>query len=184
MANAARSLPPLSFDDPSLDVLEARAPANDTHSPLLTEAQLTLPSLTFASEMPPPMASAPKAPAALAYPIPSYIPEALPDPSFAPVTPRAPSSPRAELPARTPRPAGPVKLPALQPAPHDPSLEDRVIDALERALEAVPSWPAALRVTVPLAVTVALSLAAFVYEIGFTIRTARAAVTALSLLGS
>ncbi len=184
MANAARSLPPLSFDDPALDELRSRAPANDAHAPLLTDAQLTLPSLTFASELPPPMAAAPKATAPLAYPIPSYIPEALPDPSFAPVTPRAPSPPRADLAERAPRPAGPIKLPALQPAPHDPSLEERVVDALERALAAMPPWPTALRFTMPLAVTVALALMAFVYEIGFNIRTARGVVTALAQLGS
>ena len=46
MANAARSLPPLSFDDPSLDDPAHRAPANDTHGPLLTAAQLTLPGLS------------------------------------------------------------------------------------------------------------------------------------------
>lgn len=182
MAQAARSLPPLSFDDPSLD--EVNVPANDTDSPLLTEAQLALPSLTFASEMPPPMAAAPKAPAPLAYPIPSYIPEAVPDPSFAAVAPRLVTPPREEPHDRAPRPLGPAKLPALQAAPHDPSLEERVIDVIDRALDAMPPWPAALRFTMPLAVIAAVALVAFVYEIGFTIRTARAAVTVLSQLGS
>ncbi len=169
MAHPARSLPPLSFDDPELD-----APANDTVVPATAKTAEALPPLTFASVRAPANDAAQPEPVALAYPIPSVLPEPTPDPSFAaPPEPAAPSTPPE-----------PVKLPALQAPPPSPSLEERVTDLVERAIERLPAWPEVLRFKLPVEAAYVVAVLALWLEFGMVIRAVRTVVTALAHLMS
>lgn len=173
MAHPARSLPPLSFDDPELD-----APANDTAPPV--DAFVQLPTLTFADTAAPPRVSRVEPPPAEpVYEVPSIIPEAAKDPSFEAAPASTPSwMSQSAQPANDTQSAGPIKLPDLVPAPAELDVEERVVELLERLFERLPPWPDALRVKVSAGAAFALALVVLWFELGFAVRTTRAFFTA------
>jgi hypothetical protein len=173
----SRSLPPLSFGDPELD-LHARSrpslPANDvnlsrdaigsahTQFALPVASRPSVPALDFGP--------APSEPPAPIYLIPSIPPVA--DPSFQAVAHDAApvSKPPAPLPV--------VVLPALAA----PSVEERITALLERCLDQIPLSVREHLAKTPIEVAYGLALVGIFGEIGMCVRMLRSAVAMISPL--
>lgn len=180
MPHHAPSLPPLTFDDPAL---------NDP-GPAEMPLRASLPTLTFGPGTE--AANDTAATASGAYHIPSLLPglapEAAPDPSFdfpSRHTAAAPMPEARASVAHAPRSSqsGPAKPAAfVAPPPPPPTLEARIVEVLEGIFDALPPWPDAMRREVPPAAVFVVALLALWFEVGFSVRSMRAFVRALSAL--